>query len=78
MKTVTYRQHDGSDVTVEYDETAPCLTCDLPVVDASMGGTRICPWCDCGRYRDGCDWHYVFVNGRMEPVFPHEHERGAA
>lgn len=51
MKTVTYNLVDGGTKTVEYDETAPCIICGQPVVEASMGGTVICPWCDCGHCR---------------------------
>ncbi len=47
---------DGTKRTVEYNENAPCTVCDLPVGEASMGGTVICPWCDCGMYRDGQRW----------------------
>jgi len=43
---------------VEYDQDAPCWYCGLPVVSASMGGTVVCPWCDCGRHRDGREWTY--------------------
>lgn len=51
MKTATYRLRDGSDLRVEYDENAPCINCGEPVVEASMGGTALCPWCDCGKCR---------------------------
>lgn len=51
MKTATYRGQDGKDFTIEYDETGPCAICQEPVVEASMGGTVICPWCDCGNCR---------------------------
>lgn len=51
MKTVTYRDRGGKDFTVEYDENAPCMICHEPVVEASMGGTAVCPSCDCGRCR---------------------------
>lgn len=51
MKTATYKLLDGSDFTVEYDETAPCRLCGLPVGSASMPGTDICPACDCGYNR---------------------------
>ena len=53
MKMVTYRDRDGKPLVVEYDETAPCIVCGLPVGAASMGGTAVCPSCDCGRFRDG-------------------------
>ena len=48
MKIVTYTLLDGSKKTIEYDETLPCWMCEQPVVEASMGGTVICPACDCG------------------------------
>ena len=51
MKTATYRTSDGKDLTVEYDENAPCIICGEPVRDASMAGTDICPWCDMGKCR---------------------------
>ena len=56
MKTANYRGLDGKDRTVEYDPDAPCLSCGLAVVSASMAGTKVCPWCDCGVYRDGTRW----------------------
>ena len=46
--------HDSSGKvvkTIEYDENAPCFICGEPVLSASMGGTAICPSCDCGRCR---------------------------
>ena len=51
MRTATYTLLDGSDLTIEYDETAPCRICKLPVMAASMGGTDVCPWCDMGTER---------------------------
>ena len=51
MKTATYTLLGGEHVTVEYDELAPCRICGEPVIEASMGGTDVCPWCDCGRCR---------------------------
>lgn len=51
MKTATYRTTEGKELKVEYDETAPCIICGEPVVEASMGGTVICPWCDMGKCR---------------------------
>lgn len=53
MKTAVYKTQDGKDLKVEYDEKAPCIVCRLPVEEASMGGTAVCPSCDCGVYRDG-------------------------
>ncbi len=80
MKTATYTSLDGIDRTVEYDENAPCVICSLPVLFASMGGTAVCPWCDCGNYRDGCRWAFRFNHEtqKLEPVFPHpEHQQEA-
>ena len=54
MKTATYRRMDGKDFTIEYDEAAPCRVCNEPVRAASMGGTDVCPACDCGLCRYGC------------------------
>ncbi len=51
LKTVTYRDLEGKDFTVKYDPDAPCILCGEPVVAASMGGTVVCPWCDCGNCR---------------------------
>lgn len=56
MKTATYRGQDGKEFVVEYDPNGPCLSCGLAVIGASMGGTKLCPWCDCGMYRDGTHW----------------------
>jgi uncharacterized Zn finger protein (UPF0148 family) len=53
MKTVTYRMLDGTSKSFEYDPDAPCVYCGLPVVEASMGGTVVCSWCDCGVDRQG-------------------------
>ncbi len=51
MKQATYRLVGGGEVTVDYDPEAPCRICGEPVVDASMGGTDVCPWCDIGQCR---------------------------
>lgn len=48
MKKAVYNLFSGGTKTVEYDETAPCIVCGEPVTEASMGGTAICPSCDCG------------------------------
>lgn len=48
MKTATYTLSDGTHITVEYDENAPCMICHKPIIEASIGGTNICPWCDMG------------------------------
>ncbi len=46
MKKVKY-----GDREVEYDDLAPCICCGEPVHNASMGGTVVCPACDCGKCR---------------------------
>ena len=51
MKTATYTGLDGKPFSIQYDETAPCRICGYPVMDASMGGTDVCPWCDMGKER---------------------------
>ena len=51
MKTATYNLVGGGKKTVEYDENAPCAICGEPVMEASMSGTSVCPWCDCGHCR---------------------------
>ena len=56
MKKATYTLTNGKEKTIEYDEKAPCWSCGLPVGSASMGGTVICPACDCGQHRDGRKW----------------------
>jgi len=43
---------------MEYDENAPCISCGLPVISASMGGTAVCSWCDSGVGRDGKQLSY--------------------
>lgn len=48
MRHATYTLVDGSKVTIEYDPLAPCIGCGLPVWEASVGGTGVCPWCDVG------------------------------
>lgn len=51
MKIATYTLIDGTKQDFEYDETAPCRICKKPVVEASVGGTDVCPWCDMGKER---------------------------
>jgi len=52
LKTVTYHRFpDGQPFTVEYDADAQCIACGWPVWEASVGGTILCPWCDCGQTR---------------------------
>lgn len=52
-KSATYRLQDGGTLIISYDPEEPCVVCDLPVLEASVGGTNICPSCDMGRFRDG-------------------------
>ena len=47
MKKATYTMLDGSKRTIEYDEN-PCILCGKPVIEVSMAGPTICPWCDSG------------------------------
>lgn len=75
MKKVTYTVRGGAKVEVEYDENAPCVSCGLPVVSASMGGTRLCPWCDMGIYRDGEKWDMRDLMGQTRSG---EERRGVA
>ncbi|KKN19278.1 hypothetical protein LCGC14_0947430 [marine sediment metagenome] len=51
MKTAKYNKVGGGILEIEYDEDAPCIVCGEPVVEASMGGTVVCPRCDCGNCR---------------------------
>jgi hypothetical protein len=72
VKTASYRLHDGSSREIEYDENAPCHWCGLPVVEASMGGTACCPWCDLGQCRfdksHRVDWNPMNPEtGKMYP-----------
>jgi hypothetical protein len=56
MKKAVYHLVSGKILEVEYDENAPCKCCGLPVENASMSGTDVCPTCDIGIYRDGTPW----------------------
>lgn len=58
MNKATYILLDGSKLEVEYDPSALCISCGEPVIEASMCGTAICPWCDCGTHRDGRKWTF--------------------
>jgi len=46
-----YRKFPDDKIEIEYDDEAPCKICGEPVTGSSMGGTVICPWCDCGKCR---------------------------
>ena len=63
----------GAEITIMYDETAPCRMCGLPVGAASMGGTDVCPSCDCGVNRDGSPRVYpandAFVSFALERMW---------
>lgn len=72
MKSVTYKLLDGTDKTIEYDENAPCWYCDLPVGSASMGGTVVCPSCDCGMHRDGRKWTFEEATEKHANFRKHE------
>lgn len=58
IKKATYRLRGGGTLEVEYDPDAPCRICGKPVVEASVGGTDVCPYCDAGIHRDGRRWTY--------------------
>jgi uncharacterized Zn finger protein (UPF0148 family) len=64
MKTAIYNTLSSERIVVEYDEEAPCRICGKPVVEASMGGTDVCPWCDSGKHRDNTPWTYKDVQNR--------------
>jgi len=57
-----YNVEGGKKVRMPYDPKALCIECGLPVEAASMGGTKVCPWCDMGKYRDGTNWGLEKVN----------------
>lgn len=48
METARYPLVGGGEWIIEYDPNAPCRMCGLPVIEASAGGTDVCPWCDMG------------------------------
>ena len=57
MKILTLYEKNGSRYTVE-------IKYDDPSVESVknqfvIGGTDVCPWCDCGRNRDGTPWGEV-------------------
>lgn len=63
MKSAIY-QTDKGPIEVFYDPASPCVYCELPVESASVGGTSVCPACDCGRNRDGTPWDYPTMQKR--------------
>jgi hypothetical protein len=70
-KEAEYRLDDGERLVVTYDPASPCRICGLSVLEASVGGTDVCPWCDCGYYRDGCPWQLRHAAGGFMPLLPH-------
>jgi len=57
FKSAIYNTKEGVK-TFYYDPNSPCIMCGKPVVEASTGGTAICPCCDIGVHRDGTPWSY--------------------
>lgn len=51
LKSATYNLVGGGEITIPYDPNAPCRCCGQPVLNASMGGTDLCPTCDLGYRR---------------------------
>ena len=51
LKTATYQVVGGGKIDIEYNPDALCRICWQPVDSASMGGTKVCPSCDCGHCR---------------------------
>ena len=68
IKQADYRWCGGP--LIEFDADAPCSLCGLPVESASMGGTAICPSCDCGQFRNGRKWEY---QDAVNPALRHQH-----
>jgi len=66
LKKATFRTLQDEEIVVEYDSNAPCRICGLPVIEASMGGTDVCPWCDIGCDRDGKKWTWRELMKRMK------------
>ena len=75
MKQGVYTNLDGSRRVVDYDETAPCHWCGLPVIEASMNGTACCPWCDMGvcRVNRGCRVDVEFDHETGKIMMPRKH-----
>lgn len=66
IKTATYTGTDGKKFQVKYDADTPCWFCGEPVGEASVGGTVVCPACDCGKNRDGTKWSWKQCDQRMK------------
>ena len=65
-----YTLTDGRTLVVSYDPLAPWRICGEPVGEASMGGTDVCPACDCGYNRDGTRWDIGQTMARIGPNSP--------
>lgn len=65
-KIAKYKGVNGKPMFVPYDADAPCWYCGNPVGEASIGGTVVCPSCDCGSNRDGTKWTWIQYNQRMK------------
>ena len=50
---------------MDFDPAFPCTYCNEPVGSPSMGGTAVCPSCDCGYNRDGSRWTYQQTQERF-------------
>jgi hypothetical protein len=50
-----YQDINGRAIWLAFDPAFPCIFCDKPVVEMSMGGPAVCPMCDCG-YSNGHKW----------------------
>lgn len=48
-----------------FDPDFPCAYCEQPVVELSIGGSAVCPWCDTGSNRDGTPWDYDTMKARF-------------
>jgi len=57
FKSITYTTKEGIK-TYMYDPNYPCIMCELPVVEASIGGTAVCQFCDIGVHRSSTPWTY--------------------
>lgn len=55
-----------------FDAGRPCRICGLPVVELSYGSPDVCPWCDCGIFRNGDRWTWA---ESMDPALVRERIR---
>jgi hypothetical protein len=71
MRQVTtwlYHATDGREIWLPHDPTFPCIYCQEPVGDMSMGGPAVCGSCDCGNHRDGRKWTAQEAFQQMYPM----------